>query len=127
MASKATWGCIKPETLWRPIDEAVLLMSETKAIRAVIFDMDGVLADSEPLYHLSLTQGLASRGYHLSQEHNRAILGTTVEYTWNWLKEHLGLQGNLDRIIAEYDSVVLKNLREKVVPSPGVYELLDGM
>ena len=96
-------------------------------IEAVIFDMDGVLADSEPLYHLSINQVLASRGQCLTGEANRAILGTTVDYTWGWLKERFRLEGDLGRLIAEYDSIVLKNLEENVVPSPGLYPLLDGL
>ena len=89
--------------------------------------MDGVLTDSEPLYHLSINQVLANHGLALSEEANKETLGTTVDYTWNWLMRHFGLEGDLSQWIAEYDEVVLKNLKEKVVPSPGVYELLDGL
>ena len=89
--------------------------------------MDGVLVDSEPLYHLSINQVLANHGYSLSEEANREVLGTTVEYTWAWLKKHFGLPSALDSWIAEYDAVVLKNLRKKVTPSPGVYKLLGGL
>ena len=95
-------------------------------IDAIIFDMDGVLADSEPLYHLSINQVLESHGFNLTNEANKAILGTTVEYTWGWLKDHLGLEGDISSWITEYDAVILQNLQEKVVPSPGLYGLLDA-
>ena len=101
-------------------------------VEAVIFDMDGVLADSEPLYYLSVTQVLANHGFGSLSENDKnqirdKTLGTTVGYTWGWLKEHLRLEGDLGRLIAEYDSIVLKNLKKNVVPSPGLYHLLDGL
>lgn len=96
-------------------------------IEAVIFDMDGVLADSEPLYHLSLNQVLQAHGYSLSDEDNRIILGTTVEFTWQTLKDRFRLDGDLQDWIGVYDEVLLKNLRENIVPSPGLYDLLDSL
>ena len=106
-------------------------MPVTRAVEAVIFDMDGVLADSEPIYYLSVSQVLSNHGYSLSEKANNDIkektLGTTVEYTWNWLKDYFNLAGDLDQWIETYDKVVLKNLKENVVPSPGLYDLLDGL
>ena len=96
-------------------------------IEAVIFDMDGVLADSEPLYHLSLNQVLQIHGHTLTDEDNRIILGTTVEFTWQTLKESFRLDGDLQDWIGVYDEVLLKNLRENIEPSPGLYDLLDSL
>ena len=89
--------------------------------------MDGVLADSEPLYHLSLNQVLQAHGHTLTDEDNRIILGTTVEFTWQTLKERFRLDGDLQDWIGVYDEVLLKNLRENIVPSPGLYGLLDSL
>ena len=94
------------------------------SLKAVIFDMDGVLSDSEPIYHLSINQVLARHGYEVTEDINKEILGTTVEYSWNWLRSHFKLKGDMKDWIGEYDAIVVKNLREKVVPAPGVYELL---
>ena len=33
-------------------------------VKAVIFDMDGVLVDTEPVYYRRLEEFLISRGYH---------------------------------------------------------------
>ena len=99
----------------------------TQPIKAVIFDMDGVLADSEPLYHLSMNQVLQAHGHSLTDEDNRIILGTTVKHTWQWLKDHFGLDGELEDWIGVYDRIILKNLKENVEPSPGLYDLLDSL
>ena len=99
----------------------------TQPIEAVIFDMDGVLADSEPLYHLSMNQVLQAHGHSLTNEDNRIILGTTVIHTWKWLKDRFGLNGELEEWIGVYDRIILKNLKENVEPSPGLYDLLDSL
>lgn len=99
----------------------------TQPIEAVIFDMDGVLADSEPLYHLSLDQVLNAHGHTLTEEDNRIILGTTVEFTWKTLKERFKLDGDLQDWIGVYDEVLLKNLKANIEPSPGLYDLLDSL
>ena len=102
-------------------------MTTTKPIQAVIFDMDGVLSDSEPIYHNSLNQVLGEQGHALTDEDNFEILGTTVEYSWKWIIDRFGLEGSLDSWIARYDAIIVDNLRQHVEPSPGVYELLDGV
>ena len=89
--------------------------------------MDGVLADSEPLYHLSMNQVLQEHGHSLTDEDNRIILGTTVKHTWQWLTDRFGLDGELEEWIGVYDRIILKNLKENVEPSPGLYDLLDSL
>ena len=86
--------------------------------------MAGLLADSEPLYHLSMNQVLQEHGHSLTDEDNRIILGTTVIHTWQWLKDRFGLHGQIEDWIGVYDQVILKNLKENVEPSPGLYDLL---
>ncbi len=89
--------------------------------------MDGVLADSEPLYHLSLNQVLQTHGHSLTDDDNRIILGTTVDFTWQTLKERFRLDGEIEDWIGVYDEVLLKNLKENIEPSPGLYALLDSL
>jgi HAD superfamily hydrolase (TIGR01509 family) len=87
--------------------------------------MDGVLTDSEPLYHEALNVILASQGHQLSEEDNRQILGTTVEHTWSWVMGRFRLTGTLEDWKGRYSAVVRRLLEEKVTPAPGVYRLMD--
>jgi len=48
--------------------EAFLLVGVISMFRAVIFDFDGVIADSEPLHFEAFRQVLAGRGLELSRE-----------------------------------------------------------
>ena len=94
-------------------------------MKAVIFDMDGVLTDSEPFYHEAHNQVLAEAGVALSDEENQQILGTTVEYSWRWIIDRFRLPGTLENWLAKYDRAVVAVLRAKVEPRPGLDWLLD--
>ena len=43
--------------------------------------MDGVLADSEPVYHEAMRSVLAPLGKELSRRHQQEMMGTGVEDT----------------------------------------------
>ena len=66
--------------------------------RAIVFDMDGVLVDSEPIHQEACNAILAREGKSLTDEEYASYIGTTIESTWDGLKERLGLSWD----IAEY-------------------------
>jgi HAD superfamily hydrolase (TIGR01509 family) len=93
-------------------------------IEAVIFDMDGVLLDSEPLHLDSINTVLATEGHRLSHEQNEAYLGTTLLHTWTDMHARFGLRRELDYYLGIYDAEVLRRLRQPLKPNPGVRELI---
>ncbi|MDH5200640.1 MAG: HAD family phosphatase [Candidatus Bathyarchaeota archaeon] len=95
-----------------------------RIFRAVIFDMDGVLADSEPTYLEAANVVLAPLGKHVSEEQNRLFIGTSVRNTWSRVKELLGLPGDLDEYVRQYDKVLVSLLSRPRPTLPGVRELL---
>jgi HAD superfamily hydrolase (TIGR01509 family) len=83
-------------------------------IEAIVFDFDGVLADSEPLHLAAYQQVLASLGVRLTREDYYArYLGYNDEEMFRRLAEGQGWamdEGQLEALIAEkcrvYDAVV---------------------
>ncbi|MSP78826.1 MAG: HAD family hydrolase [Dehalococcoidia bacterium] len=94
--------------------------------QAVIFDMDGVLTDSESYYYEAVNVVLAGHGLHLTEKENEVILGLGVKETWMWLVEHFRLTGPLEQWLATYDREVLPILKAQVTPAPGLSELVAG-
>ena len=98
-----------------------------RSYNAVIFDMDGVLADSEPLYLEAANAVLEPLGRRLSEEQNRAFMGSSVTNSWQGIMEALGLQGDLDKYVRDYDRHLLRLLGEPREPLPGVRSLIDRL
>jgi HAD superfamily hydrolase (TIGR01509 family) len=95
-------------------------------IQAVIFDMDGVLVDTEPRHFAALNAVLAAEGYRLDPEDNRLFLGLTLERTWDLVVERFGLIGSRRDYHDHYDRAVLAELEQPLDPAPGVRQLLKA-
>ena len=61
--------------------------------RAVIFDMDGVIADSEPLYAEAINVVLRCTGHVLTELDHAAIMGSSISETWGWVHRRFALSG----------------------------------
>ena len=97
---------------------------EIRLPKAVIFDMDGVITDSEPIHDEALATILAAHGFSLTKEDKKSILGTTLDWTWRLLQGRLALPGPLEGWKERYSDLVCQLLREKVEPTAGLYDLL---
>jgi len=91
----------------------------------MVFDMDGVLLDSEPLHHDVLNGVLAAEGRMLSFDEYRPYIGTTLEYTWSDLIRRYSLTGPVEDYILRYDEGILESYRRHSVIAPGVRQLLN--
>jgi HAD superfamily hydrolase (TIGR01509 family) len=93
---------------------------------AVIFDMDGVLADTEPFNERALGVVLARRGASLSGIEYQGLVGQSNEASWVWMIAHFRLTESLVDLGHEYERELLPQLAE-VVPSPGAMELIHDL
>ena len=97
------------------------------AIQAVIFDLDGVLVDSEPWHHRAANTIL--EGCHrgsLSVEEYASYLGLTPEQMWRDLIERNKLAGRPTDYVSRYNTMVSAGYRT-VTRAPDVVELLDEL
>jgi HAD superfamily hydrolase (TIGR01509 family) len=95
--------------------------------RAVVFDMDGVLADSEPVYYRAMRDVLAPLGKQITDDHQRAIMGHSIEDTWRYLAQTFDLTGPLDTLVQMYDVELRRLLLQVHEALPGVRELIAGL
>lgn len=99
-------------------------------LKAVIFDMDGVIIDSEPAHVKFEKQIFNSLGITVTEEEHMGFVGTTSQYMWETLKVKNKLQHSLVELVnndrqqyLEY----LKSDKNEVVLIDGVREFIKEL
>lgn len=97
-----------------------------RRLRAVIFDLDGVLWDGEPLYHEAFNVVLKPYGHHIeiTDPQYTRIIGASVETAWEWMRTTFGLTESPAALYHAYNEAVLELMKQPREPLPGVLELL---
>lgn len=69
-------------------------------MKAVIFDMDGVIIDSEPLHQKVEEELLEDLGGTMTASDKEAFVGTTDYHMWSTMKERFDLSQSVEEMIA---------------------------
>ena len=88
---------------------------------AIIFDMDGLMVDSEPLSRRAWDQVLGSYGHTLNDDSYNRIIGYRIDETAAFLIESYGLPVSVDRLARQKASVHAKIRANGVPPMPGLF------
>src|SRR5438874_7972970 len=95
---------------------------------AVVFDMDGVLLDSEPLHLAALNRVIGREGHTLSEEQNLELVGSSLADTLAALQRRFRLRHPPEAYVPLFDEAVVAVLGEAPLePLPGVRELLEAL
>jgi len=86
---------------------------------AIIFDMDGVLTDSEPLHAQATRMLLATYGVHYVQPPEENFFGLTDREVFRILKRRYGLEVAEEELSVAWCGLVVRLLPERLVPMPG--------
>lgn len=99
-----------------------------KMRRAVLFDMDGVITDTEKYYVEATTMHLKECGYDIRPEEMMDLFGSTQMRIWEILVERYNvdpdLEKHVDRVHEIRDELIEK---EGLNPMPGVVELIRNL
>jgi HAD superfamily hydrolase (TIGR01509 family) len=93
-------------------------------IRALIFDMDGLLVDSETLAESAMHRFLSDQGHAMRPEVQAQLLGRRLPEAIAIVAEAYGMTAPRDELIRSYDELRLSALRGQVKPMPGALELV---
>ncbi len=102
-------------------------MAGSPTFRAVIFDLDGVLWDGEPLYHEAFNLILEPHGVRVSEDDYNHIIGLSVEGAWDWVRRRFDLAVPPADFLRAYNQAVLRLLQRPVEPLPGVRPLIGEL
>lgn len=97
-------------------------------IHAIIFDMDGVLIDSQPLHYLGDQQTLKAHGVHVPLDAMTAYAGTTNKLRFEMFKEKFHLSEPLEALICEREAMMIRLVKESdAKPTKGSADLLKSI
>jgi HAD superfamily hydrolase (TIGR01509 family) len=97
------------------------------SIRAVVFDLDGLMFDTEALYHRITSELLAEKGKAFTAEIMRAMIGRRAPEAGLALKKLAGLDESVDDLLATIRQRFHAQLEVAVHPTPGLFVLLDRL
>jgi mannitol-1-/sugar-/sorbitol-6-/2-deoxyglucose-6-phosphatase len=95
-------------------------------VKAAIFDMDGLLIDSEPLWQEAEIAVFGALGLRLTREQCLETRGRrTREIVAYWYEKHPWPAASIDDVRARLISAVCELVWARGEPLPGVHEALD--
>jgi HAD superfamily hydrolase (TIGR01509 family) len=93
--------------------------------RAVVFDMDGLMVDTEPLQFAAFRRQLwDDYRIELHDEDVRAMVGHRIDENWRYLKARHDIPESIDTLIVRRDALYRPILEQEVAPLPGVVRLI---
>jgi beta-phosphoglucomutase family hydrolase len=103
-----------------------MLNKKLTSFDAVIFDMDGVLVNSEPFYIEVEQTNFRQLGLEISEEEHQTYQGTATDRMWQLIKERHGIEHQVDELVKMTNSLVTPYFKslEKMDSMPGVEKLI---
>lgn len=94
-------------------------------IEGVIYDMDGVIVDSEPLWKRAMIEVWATVGLVIDEDDCRATQGLRIdEVAGVWAERHAWAPGVAEKVAADTVARVVELVRAEAEVLPGVAESL---
>jgi HAD superfamily hydrolase (TIGR01509 family) len=100
----------------------------TGRYRAVIFDMDGLLLDTETLWHAAEVELFRRHGGEFTWDDKMAVIGTSFAITAEYFARRLDLPRERgDALVEEMIGLMHELVRRQVDARPGAVELVNAL
>src|ERR687891_246549 len=97
------------------------------APRAVVFDLDGLMFNTEELYVEVGTELLRRRGYEFTQELLDQMMGRPSRVALQIMIDTHTLRATVEELLAETDEIFPEILDARLAPMPGLLDLMTAL
>jgi mannitol-1-/sugar-/sorbitol-6-/2-deoxyglucose-6-phosphatase len=95
-------------------------------LEAVIFDMDGVLIDSEPLWKIAEVEGFAKVGLDLSHTDCEETVGLRIDEVVKLWHDKVGWSNkSLKEVRIDIVDILIREIKDQGAPLAGVFDSLN--
>jgi len=94
-------------------------------IKVVIFDMDGLMFNTEDLFDLSGTELARRRGFEMTPELRNQMMGRRAEEAFEAMIQFLDLKESIATLQEESEEIFTSYLDDHLAPMPGLFQLLE--
>ncbi|MHB1034048.1 MAG: HAD family hydrolase [Pirellulales bacterium] len=95
--------------------------------RAVVFDLDGLMFNTEELYEHVGAEVLRRRGHEFAPELIDAMMGRPPQAALQIMIDWHRLDATVEQLVAESDEIFASLLDERLEPMPGLFDLLAAL
>lgn len=96
-----------------------------RRLRAVVFDMDGLMFNTEDLYDRVGEAMLRRRGHTFDLDLKLRMMGRTANVAFQIMREACGLTESIDELKRENDQLFMQLLETELEKLPGLDNLMD--
>jgi beta-phosphoglucomutase family hydrolase len=98
-------------------------------LKAVIFDMDGVIIDSEPIHFKVEKRLFEDLGLAISDDEHHSFVGTTSRWMWSYIKDKYNLDQSIEELVQMEATSYIDHLssQKDEKPIPGVVDLIQEL
>lgn len=100
-------------------------MNELPTIKAVAFDLDGLMFNTEEIFNLTGRELVRRRGKEMTPEVLSRMMGRRPNEAFAIMIEMLELSDTMDVLRAESDTIFREIFDVRLAPMPGLHELLE--
>lgn len=96
-------------------------------MRAVVFDMDGLMFNTEDVYTAAGTELLRRRGHVFTQELKNQMMGLLAQPSFEVMIRYCNLTESWRELSAESNRLFIEYLPSMIAPMPGLMDLLGSL
>lgn len=100
-------------------------MPAVRSIKAVVFDLDGLMFNTEEVFNRSGRELLRRRGHELTPALLSRMMGRRADEAFAAMVEFLELNESIPELQAEEREIFYALLNVHLAPMPGLFEILD--